>query len=253
LTAFRSNIELYFCRKAKHICGALCLTLSLTLIANFAIAANDPAISAEQRDEAGEPMAPIAFDVPAQPLASALETYGSISGLQVVYESGLARGRLSTMVKGTFTPVVALRMLLAGTGLSPRYMAADGFVLIPDPAARNTLQSTLSPLAETEYYGRIQAGLRQVFCTDERARLGGYRIAVSLWIGSSGTVRRSALLDSTGNTALDATLDQAIRDMNIGEAPPTGFTQPIIMIVTPDVMRDCLAAQIGVRKVKAEP
>jgi hypothetical protein len=41
--------------------------------------------------------------------------------------------------------------------------------------------------------------------------------------------------------------------MNIGEAPPTGFTQPIIMIVTPDVMRDCLAAQIGVRKVKAEP
>ncbi len=223
------------------------------MIVDFAIAANDPAITAKQRDEASEPMAPIAFDVPAQPLASALETYGSISGLQVVYESGLARGRLSTVVKGTFTPEVALRMLLAGTGLSPRYMAADGFVLIPNPSARNTPQSTLSSLAETEYFGRIQDGLRQVFCTDERARLGGYRVAVSLWIGASGAVRRSALLDSTGNTALDATLDQAIRNMNIGESPPTGFAQPIIMIVTPDVMRDCLAAQIGARNVKAEP
>jgi hypothetical protein len=253
LAAFSSNIELSFCWKAKPICGALCLTLSLILIANFAIAASDPAISAKQRDEAGEPMAPIAFDVPAQPLASALETYGSLSGLQVVYESSLARGRLSTVVKGTFTPEVALRMLLAGTGLSPRYMAADGFVLVPDPAARDTPQSTLSPLAENEYYGRIQAGLRQVFCTDERARLGGYRIAMSLWIGGSGAVRRSALLDSTGNIALDATLDQAIRNMNIGESPPTGFTQPIIMIITPDVMRDCVTAQIGARKVRAEP
>jgi hypothetical protein len=253
LAAFSSNIELSFCWKAKHRCGVLCLTLSLILIANFAIAADDPAVSGKQRHEAGAPTTPIAFDVPAQPLASALETYGSLSGLQVVYESSLARGRLSTVVKGTFTPEVALRMLLAGTGLLPRYMAADGFVLVPDPAASDTSQNTLSPLAETEYYGRIQAGLRQVFCNDERARLGGYRVAISLWIGGSGAVRRSALLDSTGNTALDATLDQAIRDMNIGEAPPAGFTQPIIMIITPDVMRDCLAAQIGVRKAKVEP
>lgn len=253
LAAFGSNIELSFCRKAKHICKTFCLTLSLTLIANFAIAANDPAITAKQRDEAGEPMAPMAFDVPAQPLASALELYGSISGLQVVYESSLARGRLSALVKGTFAPEVALRILLSGTGLSPRYMAADGFVLVPDPKAKETPQSTLSPFAETEYYGRIQAGLRQVFCTDERARLGGYRVAVSLWIGGSGAVRRFALLDSTGNAALDATLDEAIRNMNIGEAPPIGFTQPITMIITPDVMRDCLAAQIGGRKVRAQP
>jgi hypothetical protein len=253
LGAFNGNAELSSCWKARHPCGALCLALSLTLIANSAIAANDIGIPAKQRNDVSEAGAPIAFDVPSQPLVSALETYGSLSGLQVVYESILARGRRSTAVKGTFTPEVALRMLLVGTGLSPRYMAADGFVLIPDSAAKATLQSTLSPRAEAEYYGRIQSGLRQVFCTDERARLGGYRVAIGLWIGDSGAVRRSALLDSTGNTALDTTLDHAIRNMNIGEAPPAGFTQPIVMIITPDVMRDCLAAQIGVRKVKAEP
>jgi TonB family protein len=137
-------------------------------------------------------------------------------------------------------------MLLNGTGLLPRYMAADGFVLVPDPAksAQQSLVVNTAPLSVvTQYYGRIQAGLRQTFCADRRARSGGYRVAVGLWIGSSGAVTRSALLDTTGDPDLDETLDRAIGEMNVGEPPPAGFAQPVVMVITPDVTRDCLAAK----------
>jgi TonB family protein len=145
-------------------------------------------------------------------------------------------------------------MLLAGTGLSPRYMAADGFVLVPDPKSpRQSLPVNTAPYrVVTQYYGRIQAGLRQTLCADRRARAGGYRVAVGLWIGSSGAVTRSALLDSTGDPDLDATLHRAVRDMNIGEPPPAGFAQPIVMVIAPDAMRDC-PAQDGMRQTRAEP
>jgi hypothetical protein len=169
--------------------------------------------------------------------------YGAISGFQVVYDAGLAKGRQSADLKGAFTPEIALRRLLVGTGLSPRYMAADGFVLVPDPVITAEV-NTASQRAVTMYYGYIQAGLRQTFCADQRARTGGYRIALGLWIGSSGVVTRSALLDTTGDRDLDAALDGAMRGKNIGEPPPVGFAQPVVMMVTPDVMRDCHATQV---------
>ena len=49
------------------------------------------------------------FDLPVQPLVSALETYGAVSGWQVVYDGALAKGRQSAAVKGRFAPDVALR------------------------------------------------------------------------------------------------------------------------------------------------
>ncbi|MBO4224087.1 TonB family protein [Bradyrhizobium neotropicale] len=217
------------------------------------MAADDPAAAAERRDREKTPPGVMTFDVPAQPLISALETYGAISGWQVVYDADLARGRQSMEVKGAFTPDVALQRLLAGTGLSPRYMAADGFVLVQDPVAKSAGVNTASPDAVMRYYGRIQAGLRRTFCADRRARAGGYRVAVGLWIGSSGVVSRSALLDSTGDSDLDATLDRAVRSVNIGEPPPAGFAQPIVMVITPDVMQDCLGAQHNVQQSKARP
>lgn len=208
-------------------------------------------------DGKAEPSGLMTFDLPVQPLVSALETYGAISGWQVVYDGALARGRQSAAVKGTFAPDVALRMLLTGTGLVPRYMAADGIVLMPDPAAlraRQSLTVNTAPLAVvTQYYGRIQLGLRQSFCADGRTRSGGYRIAVGLWIGASGAITRSALLDSTGDPSFDATLDHVIRTISIGAPPPAGFAQPVVLVITPDMTRDCRNTPDGMQRARAEP
>jgi len=245
-----------FCwENAGHPVRMLFLGLGLVWTAHCAMAADDSA-APEPRHGQAQRENLITFDLPAQPLVSALEAYGAASGSQVVYEGALATGRRSSAVKGAFTPAAALRNLLIGTGLAPRYMAADGFVLIPEPApaAHRNFPLNMAPLpVVTRYYGRIQAALRQSVCADERARSGGYRVAVGLWVGGAGAVGRSALLDTTGDPDLDATLEQDLRNVSVGEAPPAGFAQPVVMVITPDVIRECRADRDGAPQIKAGP
>ena len=191
-----------------------------------------------------QPEAQMAFDIPAQPLHAALETYGVTTGREVVYNGKLAIGRQSAAVRGVFAPEVALQILLQGTGLSPRYTAADAFVLVPSPndSATSPLVNTTPPAAVAHYYGRIQSSLRLAFCSNTRTQPGDYRIAVSFWIGSSGSVSRVELLGSTGNGDLDAAIEHTMRGLEIGVPPPAGFAQPVTLVVAPQsagATRDC--------------
>jgi iron complex outermembrane receptor protein len=69
------------------------------------------------------------FNIPAQPLASALAAYGQQSETQISYPSGLAEGLRSRAVSGTYVPEEALRVLLAGTGVTWRVTNAGAIVL----------------------------------------------------------------------------------------------------------------------------
>lgn len=60
--------------------------------------------------------APIEVNVPAQPLADAIQQFQAQSGLRVVLGATLG-GEISSAVLGTLEPAEALRQLLAGTGL----------------------------------------------------------------------------------------------------------------------------------------
>ncbi|MGE4323532.1 MAG: TonB-dependent siderophore receptor [Sphingobium sp.] len=75
-----------------------------------------------------------AFDIPAQPLPSALTIFGRQSGLQVSVPAALAGGRTSGAVSGTLPPLEALSRLLAGTGLVYR-ISGDIVTLEPAPRA----------------------------------------------------------------------------------------------------------------------
>ncbi len=187
----------------------------------------------------------IAFDIPAQPLAAALEAYSVIAGREVVYNGKLAVGRQSVAVQGSFTPEAALQRLLEGSGLTPTYMAADAFVLAPTPAEQRTA-GTASTAAVAQYYGLIQSGLRQAFCADSHTRPGSYRVAASFWIGSDGRVSRTKLLAPTGAKDLDAKIESKLRSLAIGAAPPSGFAQPITLVImpqAPSIDRDCQLAR----------
>ena len=83
-------------------------------------------------ERVAESDSPVAFNIPAQSLASALNAYSITTLYEVVYNGQLAVGRQSAAVKGNFTPEAALQLLLEGTGLLPHYMAADAFVLVED-------------------------------------------------------------------------------------------------------------------------
>lgn len=61
---------------------------------------------------------PRSFNIPAQPLASALNAFGRQSGLQVTLSAATSRGVTSSAVTGTFTPEQALARLLQNTGIT---------------------------------------------------------------------------------------------------------------------------------------
>ena len=58
--------------------------------------------------------APVAFDIPAQPLASALLAFGRQAGVSIAVPDNLPRDRISARVAGRLTPQQALTELLKG-------------------------------------------------------------------------------------------------------------------------------------------
>ena len=62
-----------------------------------------------------------AFNIPAQPLADALELFARQAGLRVTVDSASLAGAVSAEVIGTYTPPDALRRLLVGTGVTARF------------------------------------------------------------------------------------------------------------------------------------
>jgi hypothetical protein len=234
--------------------AAVARSLRWSAVATLLLGALTLPAVADQRSAAADPARPMAFDLPAQPLASALEGYSIASGWQVIYNGSLADGRRSTGVKGEFTPDAALRLLLAGTGLAPHYKAADSVILQPDPNAAPrpaATADTVDPALE-DYYGLIQTGLQRALCASPQIRTGGYRLALGFWIGASGSVTRAALLGSTGRADIDASFEQAVRSLSIGAAPPVGFAQPVVLLVTPDLVARCGAAGAPVQPARAE-
>lgn len=241
------------------VCGQMelrCPGRRLGLIASLVVAAHSLALASDKRDEASSSQA-ISIDIPALPLAEALEAYSVAVGREVVYNGKLAIGQESAAVHGIYTPEAALQRLLEGSGLSPRYMAADAFVLVPTPTDKPRLPvNTASSADVARYYGLIQAGLRRIFCADSRTQPGNYRVAVSFWIEFDGRVSRTELLGTSGKSDVDARIAWAFRSFSIGVPPPEGFAQPVTLLVTPQAPqtgRDCQMARDRQPSVRGLP
>ena len=197
-------------------CGMLLLSLGFLLHTHLAFAQ-------EQR---------FTFNIPSQALEAALETYGSVTGRDALYNSSLTIGRRSTAVQGQLPPDTALMILLEGTGLSARYEKGGSYVLLASPPAADPTP----PLAVGQYYARLQGALQAVLCADSEARPGAYRVAVRFWIGSAGDIVRYERLSSAGEPTVDEGVDRNLRNLRIGAPPPTGLAQPITMLIMPQAI-----------------
>ena len=72
------------------------------------------------------------FDIPAQPLADALQRYAMMSGRPALFSSAQVAGLTSSPVRGDYPADTALENLLAGTGLVAQHARsgpAEAFVL----------------------------------------------------------------------------------------------------------------------------
>ena len=69
------------------------------------------------------------YDIPAQPLGTALSTYAEMSGVDLVANPASVKGKRSRAIKGNFSPEDALSEILRGTSLDYR-MSSNGSVIV---------------------------------------------------------------------------------------------------------------------------
>ena len=75
---------------------------------------------------------PGTYNIPAQPLSSALASFARNSGLKIAYPAALTRGKTSSAAVGPYTRTGALQQILSGSGLSYSFTGDDA-VTVFDP------------------------------------------------------------------------------------------------------------------------
>jgi Secretin and TonB N terminus short domain len=189
----------------------------------------------QNRAPSGEP---VEFDIPAQPLAQALDAYARLSGMAALFDQSLAAGRRSASVKGSLTADQALRLLLAGSGLSIRYASRSAFTLAlavatVAPALASPGGAGASGADRRAYFADLEDALAKALCRRPETEPGRYRLGVQLWIGPRGKVLASHLLDSTGDARRDVAIADTLAAIPVA-APPAALPQPVTIVLLPN-------------------
>ncbi|MFC7379195.1 secretin and TonB N-terminal domain-containing protein [Brevundimonas sp. GCM10030266] len=177
------------------------------------------------------------FDLPSQPLEQALTAFSERTGLQMLYDSELARGRQSTAISGQYEPREALALMLAESGLAARFTAAGAVVIY----AGSSSAVTLSPLtavaapviggaadgpAARAYAATVQALITERLRRSPELGVGDYGVSIRLWVGPEGGARRVEFLSGSDDPHRDEAFAALIRSQAF-PAPPEGLPQPM--------------------------
>ncbi|MDQ7246893.1 TonB-dependent siderophore receptor [Dongia sedimenti] len=92
------------------------------------------------------------FDLPAQPLTSAVTAFGDQAGLQITVDTRILAGHTSKPVKGSLTRDEALAQMLAGSGITWRYTDPDTVLLLKMEAG-NIVPLAPVPVEDTRLGG----------------------------------------------------------------------------------------------------
>jgi hypothetical protein len=179
--------------------------------------------------------APLHFDMPAEPLATALNDYGATTHLSLFYDGDLAMGRKSSAIKGLFTPREALRRLLEGTNFIAE--STDTGTVTIDPADASLSEQLAQVRSRSAryapYLGLVQTSLRGALCGNRATQSDADDVLVRFRIAPSGLVARAEILTSTGSRAKDAAYAGVLEALNIGQPPPPDMPQPVTMMLLP--------------------
>ncbi len=173
------------------------------------------------------------FNLPAQPLESALERYGVVSGQSVMVVDSLVAGRESSPVQGRYTPRAALQALLMGTGLVAIDVSRDqqgAFTLRLAPGPANVRGQVK---LERSYDGMVQARVWEALCDDVRSAPGRYRAILRFFVSSSGRVHQASLIYSTGDGQADAAILSVLAQVQLDRPPPPNLAQPLTLVILP--------------------
>lgn len=177
------------------------------------------------------------FDLPAQPLEQALSVFATRTGLQMLYDSDLARGRTSSAISGNYNAREALSLMLADSGLAARFTSAGAVVIYAGSSSAVTLspitavaapvigRSADSPEARA-YAATVQRIVIERLRRSPNLAAGDYEVGIRLWVRPDGRPERIEFLAGSGDAARDAAFADLVRAQPY-PAPPEGLPQPM--------------------------
>lgn len=221
--------------RAAGVAGAMILAAGLSLPA-WALAADGAAA-------AGSPVLR-QFDIPAQPLHEALQTYSLVTGRSLLYDSDAVAGHVSSNVSGRYTAQDALRLMIAGTALTARYTSNEAFVLVPVPAGAHDGVGAAVPVTadaavlRERYFSYLQTRVVKALCGDPATEPGPYRMALRFRIDAANSIRQLQIHGS-GQPTLAQRVRGLLEGLDLVQAPPAQLRQPITMLVMPSSGSGC--------------
>lgn len=160
-------------------------------------------------------LAMVDFHLQAQPLGKALQAYGELTGMAVLVDGALLKGRRSAAVTGRFSAGDGLARLLDGTGLAARYTGEQAFTLVPRVRADQTQTRPDKP-----FVAALQQAVIRRLCQYPELYPGTFRAALQLWFDRGGVLQRVTLLGPTGDKDVDEALPGVLQGVQLGHAAP---------------------------------
>ena len=191
------------------------------------------------------------FDIPSQPLSSALRELGTKTSLNLLYENNIAARQRSPPVVGSMTREAALAAMLDGTGLLYRFTGADAAVIFPPdrlpddvatagrPAGAGHMMLGLLPVSAKPLLGSrndadfvpfsqaVQSAIDRRLETNPLVHGRMFVAILRVEVGTNGALHLASLAKSTGDAALDHSIAMAVNGAVAPSAPPAGMPQPI--------------------------
>lgn len=192
----------------------------------------------------------LSLDLPAQDLEHALQAYSRATGMAVLVDRELTRGRRSIGVRGRFTAQEALAMLLTGSGLMARYARSDAFTLQTPQVSQ--LPPTKGAAARSaarinnSYATALQQAIETSLCRSPLTRPGSFRALVQVWVNPNGVIEHSRLVSSTGDEQRDEALVRSLSAARVQRPAPSSLRQPVTLLLMPDTAgtrMECTAAK----------
>nr|WP_298098296.1 TonB-dependent receptor [uncultured Shinella sp.] len=196
-----------------------------------------PAVAQEKTARVGT----IAFDIPAQSLASALNAFGRQSGLQVSLAAATSRGVTSRAVKGSYTPEQALSALLEGTEARHAITPEGTAIVTPkhvSPLITGSVEDGSTPLqqvtVEGEGIGQGDVGEVNITAKDlERKNPANlqdvFREEPSIKVGSSLPMSQKVYVNGIEETNLAVSIDGSRQNNKVFHHNATTLIDPVLL------------------------
>jgi hemoglobin/transferrin/lactoferrin receptor protein len=178
------------------------------------------------------------FNIPAQPLASALNIYGRQSGLQVSLAASTSQGVTSRAVSGNLSAQAALGQLLDGTGIP--YSISNGTAVIGRFAAapvtaggeNGTVLATISVEGQSVGQNDVSEtviGAQQLERLNPTSIADVFREQAGIQVGSSLPMSQKVYVHGVEETNLAVSIDGARQNNKVFHHNATNLIDPSIL------------------------